>query len=120
MIVLANIVFMAGSLMSALAQSVGVLVGGRAIQGIGGGGLIILVNICVADLFSMRDRPKYYGFLGMVWAIASGLGKSIDKTAVTSHLRIITDSETQSRSHHWRRLHTECQLEMVLLHQLAT
>ncbi|KIV90307.1 hypothetical protein PV10_07624 [Exophiala mesophila] len=77
MIVLANIIFMAGSLMAALAKQIGVLIGGRVIQGIGGGGLVILVNICVADLFSMRDRPKYYGFLGMVWAIASGVGPVI-------------------------------------------
>lgn len=74
MIVLANIIFMAGSLIAAVSNSIGLLIGGRVIQGIGGGGLVILVNICIADLFSMRDRPKYYGFLGMVWAIASGVG----------------------------------------------
>ena len=74
MIIMANVIFMAGSLIAAVSNSVGLLIGGRVIQGIGGGGLVILVNICVADLFSMRDRPKYYGFLGMVWAIASGVG----------------------------------------------
>ncbi|OQV01443.1 hypothetical protein CLAIMM_06804 [Cladophialophora immunda] len=47
---------------------------GRAVQGIGGGGLITLVNLCVSDLFSMRDRPKYLGFVGMVWALASSVG----------------------------------------------
>lgn len=74
MIIMANIIFMAGSLIAAVCNSIGLLIGGRVIQGIGGGGLVILVNICVADLFSMRDRPKYYGMLGMVWAIASGVG----------------------------------------------
>lgn len=74
MIIMANVIFMAGSLIAGICNTIGLLIGGRVIQGIGGGGLVILVNICVADLFSMRDRPKYYGFLGMVWAIASGVG----------------------------------------------
>ena len=73
-ILLANFVFMIGSLVCALAHSIGMLIGGRVIQGIGGGGLIILVNICISDLFSMRDRAKYYGIVGMTWAIASALG----------------------------------------------
>lgn len=76
-IALANLVFMVGSLIAALSVTIGMLILGRAIQGIGGGGLVILVNICIADLFSMRDRPKYYGFVGMVWAIASGVGPII-------------------------------------------
>ncbi|EXJ88250.1 hypothetical protein A1O1_05180 [Capronia coronata CBS 617.96] len=77
MIILANVIFMAGSLIAALSNSIGLLIGGRVIQGIGGGGLVILVNICIADLFSMRDRPKYYGLMGMVWAFASGVGPVI-------------------------------------------
>ncbi|KIX02882.1 uncharacterized protein Z518_08825 [Rhinocladiella mackenziei CBS 650.93] len=73
-ILLANAIFMAGSLIAAVSNSIGLLIGGRVIQGVGGGGLIVLVNISVADLFSMRERPKYYGIIGMVWAIASGVG----------------------------------------------
>src|SRR5271154_2427942 len=53
-ILVANIVFMVGSLIAALSQSVGMLISGRAIQGIGGGGLIILVNICISDLFTEK------------------------------------------------------------------
>jgi EmrB/QacA subfamily drug resistance transporter len=73
-ILVANVIFMIGSLISALANSIGMLIGGRVIQGIGGGGLVILCNICVSDLFSMRERAKYFGVLGGVWAIASGIG----------------------------------------------
>lgn len=76
-IILANIVFMVGSLIAALAVNIGMLIGGRVVQGLGGGGLVILVNICISDLFSMRDRAKYYGFVGMTWAIASGVGPVI-------------------------------------------
>lgn len=51
---LANIVFLAGSLIAALSVNIGMLITARVIQGIGGGGLLVLVNICIGDLFSMR------------------------------------------------------------------
>ena len=52
----------------------GMFIASRAIQGIGGGGIVVLPNICVSDLFSMRKRGQYFGILGMVWAIASAIG----------------------------------------------
>ncbi|GKT91558.1 multidrug resistance protein Fnx1 [Colletotrichum tofieldiae] len=39
-----------------------------------GGGIIVLVNICISDLFSMRQRGVYFGIMGMVWAVASAVG----------------------------------------------
>ncbi|KAI4118698.1 MAG: hypothetical protein LQ345_001310 [Seirophora villosa] len=53
-LLVANVVFLAGSLIAALSTGIKMLLAGRAIQGIGGGGLIILANICISDLFSMR------------------------------------------------------------------
>lgn len=53
-ILLANIAFLVGSLISGLAFSLSMIIAGRAIQGIGGGGIIVLANICVSDLFSVR------------------------------------------------------------------
>ncbi|KAI9731505.1 MAG: hypothetical protein M1834_004625 [Cirrosporium novae-zelandiae] len=73
----ANVVFLVGSLICGLAVSITMLIVGRAIQGIGGGGLVCLVNICISDLFSMRRRGAYYGIVGMVWAFASGIGPII-------------------------------------------
>lgn len=67
-------VFWVGSLISALSRSMGMLIAARAIQGIGGGGIIILVNVCISDLFSMRKRGVYFGIMGMVWAAASAVG----------------------------------------------
>jgi MFS family permease len=32
------------------------------------------VNICVSDLFSLRDRGLYFGIISVVWALASGVG----------------------------------------------
>jgi EmrB/QacA subfamily drug resistance transporter len=77
MLLLANIIFMVGSLVAALSNSIGMLIAARAIQGIGGGGLIILVNICIGDLFSLRSRGAFYGVIGGVWAIASSIGPII-------------------------------------------
>ena len=50
----ANVVFFVGTLVAALSNSIAMLIAARAIQGIGGGGLITLVNISIGDLFSMR------------------------------------------------------------------
>jgi MFS family permease len=53
-LLLANFIFLVGSLISALAINLTMILVGRAIQGVGGGGIIILANICVTDMFSMR------------------------------------------------------------------
>lgn len=53
-ILVANIIFLVGSLICALAVNIGMLLVGRAIQGLASGGLVVLVNICISDLFSMR------------------------------------------------------------------
>ena len=53
-LLMANAVFFVGSLLAGVSVSIGMLITARAIQGIGGGGLIVLVNICIGDLFSQR------------------------------------------------------------------
>lgn len=70
----ANVIFWIGSLLAGVSVNVTMLIAARAIQGIGGGGLIVLSNICISDLFSMRNRGKYFGMIGMVWAFASAIG----------------------------------------------
>jgi sugar phosphate permease len=67
-------IFFIGSALAGASVSISMLIVARVIQGIGGGGLIILANICISDLFSMRNRGKYFGMIGMVWAFASGVG----------------------------------------------
>ncbi|KAM0259971.1 hypothetical protein ACHAQJ_003064 [Trichoderma viride] len=66
--------FWVGSLICAVSNSMGMLIAGRAIQGVGGGGAIVLPNICISDLFSMRKRGMYFGIFGMIWALASSIG----------------------------------------------
>jgi hypothetical protein len=73
-LLIAAAIFFIGSLLAAVSVSIAMLIAARAVQGIGGGGLIILVNICISDLFSMRNRGPYFGIIGMVWAFASAVG----------------------------------------------
>ena len=73
----ANVIFMVGSLVSALAKSLAMLLAGRAVQGLGAGGLVVLSNIIISDLFSLRERGLYLGLIGMTWSIASAIGPVI-------------------------------------------
>lgn len=73
-ILAAAVIFWIGSLLCAVSTGMTMLIAARAIQGIGGGGLIVLPNIAISDLFSIRNRGMYFGILGMVWALASAVG----------------------------------------------
>ncbi|CAI4218476.1 unnamed protein product [Parascedosporium putredinis] len=63
-----------GSLLCGVSVHMGMLIASRAIQGVGGGGILALVNICISDLFSIRTRGFYFSIIGMVWAVASAIG----------------------------------------------
>jgi EmrB/QacA subfamily drug resistance transporter len=67
-------IFLAGSLLCGLADSMTALVVCRAVQGIGAGGLIPLSQAAIADLFSPRERGRYIGFIGAMWATAAVAG----------------------------------------------
>ncbi|KAL5115830.1 hypothetical protein ACEQ8H_006325 [Pleosporales sp. CAS-2024a] len=73
-ILVADLIFLVGSIICALSKSASTLLAGRVIQGFGGGGVVVLVHVCVSDLFSIRDRSLYMGIVGFVWAVASALG----------------------------------------------
>ncbi len=66
--------FLAGSVLGGLAGSMPVLIAARAIQGLGGGGLMILSQSIIADIVPPRQRGTYMGILGGAWAFASVLG----------------------------------------------
>lgn len=66
--------FMVGSLIGGLAHSMTVLIAGRAVQGLGGGGLMILSQAIIADIVPARQRGKYMGIMGGVFALSSVAG----------------------------------------------
>jgi EmrB/QacA subfamily drug resistance transporter len=66
--------FVAGSVVGGLAQDMTWLITGRAIQGIGGGGLMILSQAIIADVVPVRERAKYMGVMGAVFGLSSVIG----------------------------------------------
>jgi EmrB/QacA subfamily drug resistance transporter len=67
-------VFLAGSLLSGLAGSMGQLIGFRALQGLGAGGLLVLAQAAIGDVVSPRERPRYQGLFTGAFALASVAG----------------------------------------------
>ncbi|RWL43860.1 MAG: MFS transporter [Mesorhizobium sp.] len=70
----AILIFLLGSLVSALAPNMLVLVIGRAIQGAGGGGLFALAQTVIGDLVPPRERARYAAWIAGTWAVASVAG----------------------------------------------
>jgi EmrB/QacA subfamily drug resistance transporter len=66
--------FSTGSIISGLAASMGMLIAGRAIQGLGAGGLIPLAIAAIGDIIPPRRRGKWQGVTGAVFAASSVLG----------------------------------------------
>ncbi|MCB0061148.1 MAG: MFS transporter [Caldilineaceae bacterium] len=66
--------FLVGSILCGLSQSMGQLVAFRAIQGLGAGGIIPLVFIIVGDIFNFEQRAKMQGLFSGVWGVSSVVG----------------------------------------------
>lgn len=71
---IAIVIFLVGSALCGLSQNMDQLVLFRAIQGIGGGGLMSLVLTIVGDVIPPRQRGKYQGYFGAVFAVSSVAG----------------------------------------------
>lgn len=74
LLVSAITIFVGGSIIGGMAPDMNWLIAGRTIQGLGGGGLIILSQAIIADLVPARDRGKYMGIMGGVFAVSSVAG----------------------------------------------
>jgi len=66
--------FVLGSIIGGLSQNMAWLIGGRAVQGLGGGGLMILAQAIIADVVPARERGRYMGIMGGVFALSSVAG----------------------------------------------
>ena len=70
----AIVIFLIGSVLSGLSNSMFMLIAFRAVQGLGSGGLMVGAQAIVGDIVSPRDRGRYQGLFGAVFGFASVIG----------------------------------------------
>jgi EmrB/QacA subfamily drug resistance transporter len=70
----AIVIFVAGSVLSGISQSMIELIAFRALQGLGSGGLMVGAQAIVGDIVSPRERGRYVGLFGAVFGLASIVG----------------------------------------------
>lgn len=68
------IIFLTGSFLCGLSQSMYMLIAFRAIQGLGAGAIFTVTYTIVGDVFTLEERPRVQGSIGTVWGIASLAG----------------------------------------------
>ncbi|AVT75928.1 MFS transporter [Rhodopseudomonas palustris] len=85
MIIVSLSLFVAGSVMCALAPSLLVLILGRALQGLGGGGIMPIVQTVISDVVSPRERGQYQAYFSGVW-VSAGIGGPILGGFFAEHL----------------------------------
>lgn len=76
-LLLCHFLFAFGSLISGLSHGMTLLILGRCVQGIGGGGLIALSSIVVSDMIPLRERGIYQGIGNISFGVGASLGGSI-------------------------------------------
>jgi EmrB/QacA subfamily drug resistance transporter len=70
----AVVFFVIGSISCGLSQSMAMLVGSRALQGIGGGGITVTASALIGEVVPLRDRGRYQGILGAVFGVTTVVG----------------------------------------------
>jgi EmrB/QacA subfamily drug resistance transporter len=79
------VIFILGSVACALAPSMAALILARGLQGLGGGGLMSLTQTIIADIVAPKERGRYQGYIGAVFA-SSSLGGPVIGGFLTEHL----------------------------------
>src|SRR6202166_891502 len=70
----AVVFFLAGSVLCGLAQSMSMLVASRALQGIGGGAIMVTAAALIGEIVPLRERGRYQGALGAVFGVTTVIG----------------------------------------------
>jgi EmrB/QacA subfamily drug resistance transporter len=74
MMLIAICIFIAGSVACALAPNMPALIASRALQGIGGGGILPIAHTIIGDMVSPRERPRYQSYTSIMFLVASVIG----------------------------------------------
>jgi EmrB/QacA subfamily drug resistance transporter len=85
MIITALSLFIAGSVMCALAPNMVTLIAGRGLQGLGGGGILPIVQTVISDIVTPRERGQYQAYFSGVW-VTAGIGGPILGGLFAEHL----------------------------------
>ena len=85
MIIVSLSLFIAGSVVCALAPNMPVLILGRGLQGLGGGGILPIVQTIISDIVSPRERGQYQAYFSGVW-VAAGIGGPVLGGVFAEHL----------------------------------
>ncbi|MST32613.1 DHA2 family efflux MFS transporter permease subunit, partial [Acidimicrobiaceae bacterium USS-CC1] len=68
------VIFLIGSALSGVSQTLGMLIAFRALQGLGAGGLMVGAQAIIGDVVEPRERGKYQGLFGAVFAVTTVVG----------------------------------------------
>ena len=74
MVLVSLVFFLVGALIGALAKNFTYMLVGRSVQGVGGGGIIVLSEIIVTDLVPLKFRGNWFAVIGATWALGTVSG----------------------------------------------
>jgi MFS family permease len=77
MILISVVLFFIGAVVGSQAQNALHFLVSRSVQGVGGGGIIVLTEIVVTDMVPLRDRGRWFGILSTMWSLGSVCGPII-------------------------------------------
>jgi EmrB/QacA subfamily drug resistance transporter len=69
--------FIGGSAAAAAAPNMGLLIAARTLQGLGGGGIVPMVQTTIADMVTPRERGNYQAYMGTAWIVAGVAGPAL-------------------------------------------
>ena len=97
-------IFIVGSVACALAPTMWALIAARALQGIGGGGILPIAQTIIADLVSPRERPRYQSYSAVMFMFASVVGPLLGGV-LTDRIALVADLLDQPADGRGRALH---------------